>query len=165
MSGSTATLGIARLLGVPPPESLPLSVELTRLESSPEEAATKVAETRERLLRAAARRTARDEARSLLSLIRPGTGETVRTVRELIEVTEAQEDALLDRILAHPEESTGILRALHFREMVLDEFNRLVNLQENAEQTTSVEVETVPLTIAGIPMPPLLHELVVPVNG
>jgi hypothetical protein len=54
------------------------------------------------------------------------SGETVESIRELIEVPAEIENALRRYAREYPEESPGIERAIMFRRTVLEDFERLV---------------------------------------
>jgi len=65
----------------------------------------------------------------------------------------------LDRVSVH--ETMWVLRAIQFRPLVLEEFNRLAKKKEHGERIAAAEAQGARRAAAEIPAPPLLHELVV----
>jgi len=69
--------------------------------------------------------SSRTEALSLFVVMRQ-KGETIESIRELIQVPAEIENALRRYGREYPEEAPGIDRAIMFRRTVLEEFERLV---------------------------------------
>jgi hypothetical protein len=89
------------------------------------------------------------------------TGETVQTIRDLILIDQRLEKILQTFVKSSPYETMWVLRAIQFRRLVLEEFNRLAKKKEHGERIAAAEAQAARRAAAEIPAPPLLHELVV----
>lgn len=67
---------------------------------------------------------AKAEAAALFAMMRR-TNESPVLVRELISIEDHQRDALLEFTMARPNEAYWVLAAIRYRELVLQEFDRL----------------------------------------
>jgi hypothetical protein len=77
------------------------------------------------------------EARGLFVAI-GRNGETVDSIRELISLDQESRKILTDFAAAQPAEGVWVLRAIAFRERVLEQFERLVSLSKrNRSQETA----------------------------
>ena len=72
----------------------------------------------------------KEEARLLLELV--GNGDTVESIRELIDVPQEVKAILRAFAEAYPEEHDGVEKVLRFRERVGEEFEKLVTRQGQA---------------------------------
>jgi len=73
----------------------------------------------------------REEARILFAMV-GRNGETVESLRELIEIPPEIEEALLLYARKYPEDAFGIERVLRFRKQVAEEFQRLTSPSTSA---------------------------------
>jgi hypothetical protein len=114
-------------------------------------------------IRGAMTRKAREEARSLLSLI-GRQGQTFRRIREQICIPSDAAREMFAFVEDYPDEACWILAAIEFRNHVLREFDKLGESLEHAQRIAEAEAEAA-RSAAETTVLPLLHELVVRIEA
>jgi len=83
---------------------------------------------------------ARSEAAALFKMI-GRNGETIDSIRELIAVDRDSLKSLLGFLAVHLKEFRWVMEGLQFRDLVLEEFDRMAKRKENSEPATGVEAK------------------------
>ena len=113
-------------------------------------------------IRGAMTRKAREEARSLLSLVGQ-QGQTFRRIREQICIPPDAAREMFAFVEDYPDEACWILAAIEFRNHVLREFDELGESSEHAQRIAEAEAESARYASLSR-VPRLLEELGVPVT-
>jgi hypothetical protein len=93
------------------------------------------------------RQSAVTEAHALYRMVVQGT-ETVTEIRELIQVPARIERALQSYARANPDDAQWVERSLRFRQVVLEEFERLVALSTSVDFPEVTERDSEPFSDA-----------------